>query len=336
MSRKLSGWREWILASLSLLDALNSPLFLPSHFVVQYLVNIAFRYFMPFILMLHYSIDGLRWQLYPLYFQLFLIMLSMHLYNTETASVAARVAGGADGLWDEARAGTNVTYQQQWPSESNFIDAGSSSSSILAFLSAALRLLSFSRILLSSLSFFLCSLFPFPSFPEPDGIFAVGVEEFQFTTSIADQQLPFLDEKKKSPFFRNSNARPFQTLLFYPIEKHRHQDEGFYRWLPGGRRSAVALGRMLRVPSFFFDYLLKLQTHSVMLAPLSKKRRKHPIVFFSHGLGMMKTSQSLLCQVLVVYSLLESVCVYIRDQSELIDEFVSLFYLHSVATSLRC
>lgn len=42
-----------------------------------------------------------------------------------------------------------------------------------------------------------------------------GVEGFQFTTSIADQQprLRFLDGAKKSSFFRNSNARPFQTAL---------------------------------------------------------------------------------------------------------------------------
>lgn len=308
----LSGWREWCIAILSILDCLVSLSFFPFLFVVEYIISIAFRYFMPLLLLLHYSLDGFRWQLYPLYLQLICILLSSAYIPETLSSDSLSNASPLTEILSPTLLSTAVGILNLESEEATSRFASTRSSTTPGFsilnisaIAISLRVLSFFKVPFACISLFLCWLFPFPSFSEPDGNWGCGVEEFQFVASVAHQQLRTPDEIPQSPTSDTSRPprsplitpRTFQALVFYPIEKHRHKSEGRYRWLPLGHRSTTGLSRMMGLPRVLFEYLLRLETQSVILAPLSKKRRKYPIVFLSHGLGMMKTSQSLLCQV---------------------------------------
>lgn len=316
MSRFLSGWREYAIAFLAILDCFISLSFFPflsSLFVLEYLISVTFRYVMPFLLILHYSIDSFRWQLDPLYLQLICIICSNAYISNSTITTTANpsttslseISSPSNTLISTARILLFTTCNN---SQFGYATSGIAILNF-RFVNLMLRILFLFKVPCACLSFFLCWLFPLPSFPEPDGSWGCGVEEFQFDASIVHQQLRTPDELQQSsssplsdtqsgrPLPR-SNPRTFQTLMFYPIEKHRHKNEGRYRWLPLGRRSTTGLSRMIGVPRILFEYLTRLETQSVILAPLSKKRRRYPIAFLSHGIGMMKTSQSLLCQVL--------------------------------------
>jgi hypothetical protein len=164
------------------------------------------------------------------------------------------------------------------------------------------------KIILVVLSLLFCFLFPVPRLPAPTGSWGCGVEEIQF---LADYNyfpgFPF-DRKnwrtenlhhitncksanKKFPLKR------FHCLIFYPIEHHRYKNDTCYPWLPSKVESIKVISSLLGIPLFFLRCLLRLETHSIMLAPLSKRRKKYPIVFLSHEIGLTKTSQSMLCEV---------------------------------------
>lgn len=242
----LTGWREWIVAWLCILDCWLSFRFHAFASLFDGLSGLCATYVIPVALTTHVLIDGLRWQLYPFYGQLCLT----------TASALFRPPG--------------------------------------------LTMVPLVKVAFAVLAFVACSAFSIPALPEPEGSWGCGVEEFQFTVSDwrrldgggSDKRPPKAGSRTSSA--RGAGRRTFQVLLFYPIESHRHQHESRYGWLP--REAPRALAAVLGLPKFLFTYLQNVETHSMLVAPLSRKRKKYPIVFFSHGLTLLPTLHSVLCE----------------------------------------
>lgn len=378
MSSPLSGWRDWCVAVLATLDCfINVGLWIQSSsapaFIFGYLLYLAFLYVVPFLLFVHYVVDGFRWQLYPLYLQLLVTSFACRynftnvtrdnthsvipgvLYGTSTihpslsstlgvlptsstlmatnlvvscalsyqrfsANVVLHQSKKRFGVlsvvpfdikiayWLQVLSGVLLFHDQAVTKSVRFCFSGTPTN-FMQWLKMgvpyAFRLISVVRVVMLFFSVAMCFLFPIPSLPEPSGAWGCGVEEIQFVAS--SELLPGYSQTHQDILdsFRIRGAsrpprnlmRRFQCLIFYPIEHHRHKHDSRYPWLPSGEEMTKVMANLLGLPSFFFRYLLRLETNSIMLAPLSKRRRKYPIVFLSHGIGFPKTGQSMLCEV---------------------------------------
>lgn len=100
-------------------------------------------------------------------------------------------------------------------------------------------------------------------FGAPFLIYRVGLKgsNSQLLLQISSHDSAFQTERRNHHFFA-TQTHAHSRLLFYPIEKYRHQEKGFYRRLLAGRHSAVALGRMLLFPSLQKKQTLELHCRS--------------------------------------------------------------------------
>lgn len=127
--------------------------------------------------------------------------------------------------------------------------------------------------------------FPVPVFPTPSGDFAVGTHVVEWTdphrseTATADPQ----------------DRRTVVVQLWYPAQPspagtQRAQYLG--RTEDEARTVSDALARYTGLPGFLVDGVPRAHTHAVFNAPVADKGGRFPVVFFSPGLGGVRTQST--------------------------------------------
>lgn len=127
--------------------------------------------------------------------------------------------------------------------------------------------------------------FPIPDFPTPTGTYAVGTTVVEWT----DPDRP--ETWTTDP----ADVRALQAQIWYPAEASLDEVE---RALYMGRSEAEAnvvaegVADFLGIPRFVFDGQVAARTNAVSDAPVASGKERFPVVLFSPGGGMGRTTNT--------------------------------------------
>lgn len=116
-------------------------------------------------------------------------------------------------------------------------------------------------------------LFPVFQLPAPTGPLAVGTLEFELVDAA----------RAETATADSADMRALLVQAWYPADVP--SGEKFSPVWPHAKEFGPILARMMGVPSFTFDYLDLIPSHSVADAPLSPAQATYPVLIFSHGYG---------------------------------------------------
>lgn len=154
---------------------------------------------------------------------------------------------------------------------------------------------------------------PFNNLPPPTGPFAVG-------TSIET----WSDESRLETFTDNpEDYRRIAVQYWYPVTISESGLTSPYIDQPAVKMRAFA--KNMGLPRWLIGHIQDVQTNSILDAPLDTTTSTLPVVVFSHGLGGMKTQNSILAEELASQGYL----VVAADHS--FDAFLTVFDDGSVA-----
>lgn len=110
---------------------------------------------------------------------------------------------------------------------------------------------------------------PVFSMPDPSGSFGIG------TISM-----DFLDTSRKENYTKSpGDFRKLMAQLWYPIDKGR----GKITYEPYPKEIMNTLETVFGLPTWIFNYLSKIPTHTVKNAAISNKQSQYPVILFSPG-----------------------------------------------------
>ncbi|HYN83364.1 MAG TPA: hypothetical protein VES88_17935 [Gemmatimonadaceae bacterium] len=114
-------------------------------------------------------------------------------------------------------------------------------------------------------------LFPVFTLPEPAGPHKVGTVSYHFTDS------------SRSEVYTSDSAdyRELMVQFWYPADPAAGARTGLYK--PDADVEGIAMANAFGGPSFIFDHLKLIRSHSFAEAPVSKKQQSYPVIVFSHG-----------------------------------------------------
>jgi len=114
-------------------------------------------------------------------------------------------------------------------------------------------------------------LIPLSDLPEPLGSYSIGTQVFEWTDPTRDEW-----------FTENENdKRRIVVQIWYPSEP---SNAATLPYLPSPEKWLPALSTIIEVPQFLFNHLRKIDTNSVLDAPLHGDVDQAPLVIFSHGI----------------------------------------------------
>lgn len=141
-------------------------------------------------------------------------------------------------------------------------------------------------ILLAALTSFGCTsilrtALPFNDLPAPEGPYAVGtqIETWQDASRTED----FTDDP--------DDLRRIVVQYWYPSLRTNDAAPLAYITEPDVKMPAFA--KSMGLPKFLVNHIRDVQTHSLPEAPLHPDAKNLPLIVFSHGLGGMKTQNSI-------------------------------------------
>jgi predicted dienelactone hydrolase len=197
------------------------------------------------IWLLHLFLEGMRWQMVPIYFSLViyfsweLIKLVVHL-----TTIYAR------------KTGERATKEETARKVSLLSIAGVVIVVVLVFS-----------------SLFASYQFPIFSVPEPAGDFEVGTTTFQLVDT--DRQEIFTDDP--------SDKRNIVIRVWYPAEVPTNQASVPY--VEAQTEFGRGIQRSFGFPSLVVSHISLVKTHSYKDAPISQEKTLYPVIIFSHGYG---------------------------------------------------
>ncbi len=115
-------------------------------------------------------------------------------------------------------------------------------------------------------------VFPVFNLPETSGTYAVGTSSFDW-----------VDMSRPETFTSDpEDQRDIMVQVWYPAEKVT-EVKPMALWYDAKTTGAL-FGEAIGMPSFLFDQLDLVPTHSYFDAPVSGAQEKYPVLIFSHGL----------------------------------------------------
>lgn len=153
--------------------------------------------------------------------------------------------------------------------------------------------LKINKLLFSMSVLFGCIFFSFSVFfpkafvtfeiPAPSGAYGVGIKDI-YLIDKSRQELATEDE---------SDVRELMVRAWYPAEIKSLTPEPFVRDLETVNQ---VFNRTIPLPSFAFNHLTNISSHSYLNAPVSKTSEKFPVLFFSHGNSYFASQNTLLME----------------------------------------
>ncbi|CAM4156852.1 alpha/beta hydrolase family protein [Bacillus manliponensis] len=118
---------------------------------------------------------------------------------------------------------------------------------------------------------------PVNPLPKPEGKYTTGTQTFHLIDKMRDES--FTKE--------NQDVRQFMMQIWYPAQ-NTNKGEAAFLFSQDKRtfqQYKEAYANAIGIPSFLFDYLKYIQTHSYEDAPIASSKESFPVVLLSHGLG---------------------------------------------------
>jgi len=148
---------------------------------------------------------------------------------------------------------------------------------------------------------------PFNSLPTPTGPFAVG-------TSIET----WSDESRPETFTdAPQDYRRIAVQYWYPIADSDSGTTSQYIDQPALKMRAFA--KNMGLPKWLVGHIQDIETNSTLDAPLHPSGNNYPVVVFSHGLGGMKTQNSILAEELASHG------YFVVSADHAFDAFLTVF-----------
>ena len=148
---------------------------------------------------------------------------------------------------------------------------------------------------------------PFNSLPAPTGPFAVG-------TSIET----WSDESRPETFTDDpQDYRRIAVQYWYPIADSDSGTTSQYIDQPALKMRAFA--KNMGLPKWLVGHIQDIETNSTLDAPLHPSGNNYPVVVFSHGLGGMKTQNSILAEELASHG------YFVVSADHAFDAFLTVF-----------
>lgn len=144
----------------------------------------------------------------------------------------------------------------------------------------------FASLFITLLTSFGCSsiartALPFNDLPQPNGPFAVGTNTETW-----------VDSSREEAFTGNAgDPRRIVVQYWYPAEYETDSDVLPYIDSPDVRLNAFA--KNMGLPKFLVDHIREVKTHSVLGAAVQSTPKAMPLIVFSHGLGGMKSQNTI-------------------------------------------
>jgi hypothetical protein len=115
------------------------------------------------------------------------------------------------------------------------------------------------------------ALFPVFALPEPTGLYAVGITEFEW-----------VDESRLEIFSPDpADRRDLMVQVWYPAEKNAGT-EAIPMW-PDAKNLGLQVARTFGMPGFIFNQLALATSHTYRGAPLASAGSGFPVLVFSHA-----------------------------------------------------
>ena len=174
-------------------------------------------------------------------------------------------------------------------------------------------LLFFAALISSGCASIAKTTLPFNSLPPPTGPFAVGAS------------IETWSDKSRSETFTDDpdDYRRIAVQYWYPIDESDAGITSKYIDQPALKMRAFA--KNMGLPKWLVGHIQDLETNSTLNAPLRPSKHDYPVVVFSHGLGGMKTQNSILAEELASHGYL------VVSADHAFDAFLTVFDDGSVA-----
>ena len=141
-------------------------------------------------------------------------------------------------------------------------------------------------VLLSGCSFLAPRLLPFDNLPPPTGEFSVGTQIYYWTDAARDEW-----------FTENPNdKRRLVVQVWYPTLQG---DGAGMVYVDQPEIRLKPLARQMGLPKFLIQHIQHVETNSHLDAAPQAGSQKAPLILFSHGLGGMRTQNTVQVEELV-------------------------------------
>ncbi len=138
----------------------------------------------------------------------------------------------------------------------------------------------------SGCSTLVSKVFPLDDLPAPSGPHAVGTQFFEWVDAAREE--PFTEDP--------SDKRRLSGQIWYPAEMTEDPLRQPYLDYPEQRLDMISYQSGL--PRFMVAHMQRVQTNSMLNAPVLQQDQKRPLVLFSHGLSGMKNQNTIQAELL--------------------------------------
>ncbi len=143
----------------------------------------------------------------------------------------------------------------------------------------------------SGCSTLVSKVFPLDDLPAPSGPHAVGTQFFEWVDAAREE--PFTEDP--------SDKRRLSGQIWYPAEMTEDPLRQPYLDYPEQRLDMISYQSGL--PRFMVAHMQRVQTNSMLNAPLLQQAQKRPLVLFSHGLSGMKNQNTIQAELLASHGI---------------------------------
>ena len=144
----------------------------------------------------------------------------------------------------------------------------------------------------SGCSTLVSKVFPLDDLPVPSGPHAVGTQYFEW-----------VDGAREEPFTEGADdKRRLAGQIWYPAEMSDDSLRQPYLDYPERRLDMISYQSGL--PRFMVAHMQRVQTNSLLNAPLVPHSQKRPLVLFSHGLSGMKNQNTIQAELLASHGII--------------------------------
>ena len=144
----------------------------------------------------------------------------------------------------------------------------------------------------SGCSTLVSKVFPLDDLPAPSGPHAVGTQFFEW-----------VDEAREEPFTEDpDDKRRLSGQIWYPAEAG--DDSSRRPYLDHPERRLDMISYQSGLPRFMVAHMQRVQTNSMLNAPVLRQAQKRPLVLFSHGLSGMKNQNTIQAELLASHGII--------------------------------
>jgi pimeloyl-ACP methyl ester carboxylesterase len=138
----------------------------------------------------------------------------------------------------------------------------------------------FGLVLIQGCSVFIPKIIPLNNLPAPTGEYFVGTQTYTWTDNSRDEW--FTDD--------TTDVRRIVVQIWYPTNS---QPSKRYHYIDKPEQQLGPISAQLELPVFLIKHMQNIKTNSILNAPIHPRLDNLPVIIFSHGLGGMKSQNTI-------------------------------------------